>query len=117
MPGICKSFCATMDSAASSSCAVVAVAEVTARFMKSESAGLVLRQVGLLGRFAGNCPRWLDSCLHIPSRGVHVAIQSFHHDVLPSWLVEVICVMPAMRPNIRSTSTCFSPSASMPMAM
>ena len=23
--------------------------------------------------------------------------------VLPSWLVEVICVMPAMRPNMRSS--------------
>ena len=54
----------------------MAVSEVTARFMKSESAGFVLRQFGFVGRFAGNWPRYhVNGCLYIPCGRIGTAVE------------------------------------------
>ena len=53
-PSICESFWARIVDAASYICPCVIVSDVSARIMIGASAGLTLRQLGLLGRFAGN---------------------------------------------------------------
>src|ERR1700680_4255135 len=70
------------------------------------SEGLILRYVGLLGRLDGNCPlaalmaactsRAAASMLRFKSNWIVI-------DVLPRKLDEVISVMPAIRPNCRSS--------------
>ena len=74
--------------------------------MMSDSAGLTLRQVGLVGRFAGNWPRaaLMAACTSRPAASTSRSRSNcMVMLVLPSWLSEVICVMPAMRPNMRSS--------------
>ena len=106
MPAICCIFCAKMDSATSYSCGWVAVADVSAKSKISDSAGFTLRQVGLVGRFAGSWPRaalmaaWTSRPAASMSRSRSNCMTML---VLPNWLTDVICVMPAMRPNMRSS--------------
>src|SRR6266699_3515989 len=74
--------------------------------MTGDSAGLTLRQFGLLGRLAGNCPRaaLMAACT---SRAAASILRPRSNcsviDVLPRKLVDVISVSPAMRPNWRSS--------------
>src|SRR4029077_12379240 len=105
MPGICWIFCARIESATSYSCGDVAVSEVSVRTMIGDSAGFTFRQFGFVGRFVGNCPRaaLIAACT---SRAAPSALRLKSNcktmDVPPSELDEVICVMPAIRPNMRS---------------
>src|SRR5438067_915327 len=69
------------------------------------SAGLLLRQKGRVGRFAGSCPKaaLMAACT---SRAA-ASMLRFRSNcrlmfVEPYWLVEVIWLTPAMRPNWRS---------------
>src|SRR5258708_6957389 len=83
----------------------VIVSEVRARIMIGESAGFCLRQFGRVGRLAGSCPvaalmaactsRAAASMLRLRSNCMVTLVD-------PSWLVEVIWLTPAMRPNWRS---------------
>src|SRR3984893_1966529 len=95
-----------MEEAASYRRAVSMVGDVSARNRIGASAGFTLRYVGLLGRLVGNCPRaaLIAACT---SRAA-ASIFRFRSNcstmlVEPSWLVEVICVTLAMRPNCRSS--------------
>src|SRR5215813_5768750 len=74
--------------------------------MIGASAGLTLRYQGLLGRFAGSCPRaaliaaWTSrpaASMLRPRSNWRVML------VEPSELVDVISVTPAIRPNCRSS--------------
>src|SRR5271166_5594410 len=77
-----------------------------ARIMIGASAGLILRYVGLLGRSAGRYPRaaLMAACT---SRAAASMLRSRSNCMVtpvdPSWLDEVIWLMPAMRPNCRSS--------------
>src|SRR3954454_23367741 len=70
------------------------------------SAGLILRYDGLLGRFAGRWPRaaLIEACT---SRAAASMLRFRSNckviDVEPSWLDDVISVMPAIRENWRSS--------------
>src|SRR5271156_4454703 len=70
-----------------------------------ESAGLILRQKGLRGRLAGSCPRaaLMDACTSRPAASM-LRLRSNWSVMLvePNVLVDVISLMPAMRPNCRS---------------
>src|SRR6266542_413724 len=82
------------------------MSEVNERIMMGASAGLTFRYRGLLGRLAGSWPRaaliaaWTSraaaSMLRFRSNWIVMLVE-------PSPLVEVISVMPAMRPNWRSS--------------
>src|ERR1700719_1850384 len=81
------------------------VSDHMARIMAADSDGLVLRYVGRLGKSVGNCPAaaLMAACT---SRAAALMSRSRSNCrailVEPSWLLEVISVMPAMRPNCRS---------------
>src|SRR5437773_2107567 len=74
--------------------------------MIGASAGLTLRYDGLFGKFAGNWPRaaLIAACT---SRAAALLSRSRSNcmviDVEPRVLVEVISVIPAIRPNCRSS--------------
>src|SRR5258707_11131745 len=74
--------------------------------MMGASAGLTLRQFGLLGRLAGSCPRaaLIAACTSRAAASM-LRLRSNCRVTLvePSELVEVISVTPAMRPNWRSS--------------
>src|ERR1700722_8813985 len=82
------------------------VSELSDKRMMGCSAGFTFFQPGLLGRLAGKLPRaaliaaWTSraaaSTLRFRSNCIVMLVE-------PSWLDEVICVMPAMRPNWRSS--------------
>ena len=72
----------------------------------ADSAGLILRQFGLVGRFAGNWPRaaLMAACTSRPAASTSRSRSNCRTIfVLPSWLVDVIWLTPAMRPNMRSS--------------
>src|SRR5579864_5774409 len=81
------------------------VSEVSERIRIGGSAGLTLRYHGLPGRSAGN---WLRAALMAAwtSRAAASMLRLRSNcrtmPVAPSWLTEVIWLMPAMRPNWRS---------------
>src|SRR5260370_36528174 len=82
------------------------IGEVSARSRIGASAGLTFRYVGLFGRLAGN---WLRAALiaACTSRAA-ASISRLSANcrvtlVEPRKLVEVISVIPAMRPNCRSS--------------
>jgi hypothetical protein len=86
--------------------AVDAVSDVSASFISDDSAGLNLRAVGLLGMFAGSCPRaaliaaWTSRAA---ASTLRPRLNCSVIDVIPSELADVISVTPAMRPNCRSS--------------
>src|SRR5690348_734569 len=105
MPGTWESFCARTESATSYMRGLDMVSDVSDRIMIGASAGLTLRQFGRVGRFAGNCPSaaLIDACT---SRAAASMLRERSNCrvmlVEPNWLVEVIWLTPAMRPNCRS---------------
>src|SRR5712691_5775695 len=80
--------------------------EVKARIMMGASAGLTFRYEGLLGRFAGSWPRaaLIAACT---SRAAASMLRFRSNWIVmfvePRPDVEVISVIPAMRPNWRSS--------------
>src|SRR5438270_2935119 len=82
------------------------LSEVSARIRIGASAGFTLRYPGLLGRFAGS---WLRAALIAAwtSRAAAsmLRFKSNCNEILvdPSWLLDVIWVIPAIRPNWRSS--------------
>src|SRR5438270_8915063 len=82
------------------------LSDVRARMRMGASAGLTFRYHGLLGRLAGN---WLRAALIAActsrAAALMLRVRSNCNEMLvePSWLVEVIWVMPAIRPNWRSS--------------
>src|SRR4051812_31550544 len=95
-----------MESAASYTRGRGMVSDVSARIRMGASAGFTLRYRGLLGRFAGN---WLRAALMAACTSRAAAstlrLRSNCNEmfVLPSELDDVIWLMPAMRPNCRSS--------------
>src|SRR5277367_5511612 len=81
------------------------MSDVMDRIMIGASAGFTLRQLGLLGRFAGNCPAaaLIAACTSRPAASMF-RLRSYCsvRDVDPSELEDVISVTPAIRPNCRS---------------
>src|SRR5215470_6369416 len=81
------------------------VSDVSERIRIGASAGFTLRYVGLFGRLAGN---WLRAALMAActSRAAPsmLRLRSNWRTMLvdPNWLVDVIWLMPAIRPNWRS---------------
>src|SRR5271169_4724178 len=82
------------------------VVEVSPSWIIGVSAGFTLRQYGFLGRFAGSCPRaaLIAACT---SRAA-ASILRFKSNckvilVVPRLLDEVISLIPAIRPNCRSS--------------
>src|SRR6266481_5895298 len=82
------------------------VSEETAKSKMSVSEGFILRYHGRLGRPAGNCPA---AALTAACTSLAAALMSRSKSncsvipVFPNWLDDVICVMPATRPNCRSS--------------
>src|SRR5437016_9119152 len=95
-----------MESAASYSCALVAVSDVNAIETTSIPAGFTLRQLGFVGRFAGNCPRaaLIAACT---SRAAESTLRSRSNCIVildpPVLLNDVISVIPAIRPKLLSS--------------
>ena len=85
---------------------LVTVSEVSDRIMIGASAGFTLRQFGRVGRLAGSCPSaaLMAACT---SRAAASILRERSNCIVmlvePSWLVEVIWLTPAMRPNWRSS--------------
>jgi hypothetical protein len=80
--------------------------EVSARIMMGASAGLTLRYVGFVGRVAGRSLRaaLMAACTSRAAASMFRLRSNWSTMVvLPSRLVDVISVMPAMRPNERSS--------------
>src|SRR5438309_11944719 len=74
--------------------------------MTGDSAGLTLRQFGLLGRLAGNCPRaaLMAACTSRPAASMLRFKSNCRTMLVDPWpLEEVIWVTPAIRPNWRSS--------------
>src|SRR2546422_3740194 len=82
------------------------VSDVSDRMIAGASAGLALRYDGLLGRFAGSCPRaaLMAACTSRAAASMSRERSNCSTtDVLPVPLEDVISVRPAMRPNWRSS--------------
>ena len=80
--------------------------EVSASSMIGESAGFTFRYEGLFGRFAGRSPRaaLMAACTSRPAASMLRPRSNCRVMLVdPSELAEVISVMPAMRPNCRSS--------------
>src|SRR5215470_3034828 len=98
--------CARIDDAKSYISAVVAVSDVSASFISDDSDGLNFLQVGLLGRFAGSCPRaaLIAACT---SRAAASMFRSRSNCIViwvfPVLLCDVISVIPAILPKLRSS--------------
>src|SRR5215472_2076943 len=95
-----------MESATSYMRGLEMISDVSERIMMGASAGFTLRQLGRVGRLAGNCP-----CAALIAACTSRAAASISRErsncsvmlVEPSWLVEVIWLTPAIRPNWRSS--------------
>src|SRR6266849_4519560 len=74
--------------------------------MMGESAGFTFRYLGVVGRFAGSWPRaaLMAACTSRAAASIF-RLRSNCSVMLvdPSWLLEVIWVTPAIRPNWRSS--------------
>src|SRR5919109_3113093 len=82
------------------------VSDVSDRMIAGASAGLTLRYVGLLGRFAGSCARaaLIAACTSRAAASMSRERSNCSVTlVLPRPLEEVISVTPAIRPNWRSS--------------
>ena len=105
-PCTCDSFCPRIESETSYNLLRGSTSERTARIITGESAGLIFRQNGRLGRFAGNWP-WaalMAACTSRPAASMsRFKSNCSVIDVEPAILVEVISVTPAIRPNWRSS--------------
>src|SRR5215472_16521112 len=95
-----------MESATSYICGCVLISDVRATIRMGASAGLLLRQLGRVGRLAGNCPRdALMAAWTSRAAASMLRLRSNWRTMLvdPNWLLEVIWLTPAMRPNCRSS--------------
>src|SRR5215472_3622445 len=102
MPGTCDSFCARMESATSYIRGNGTVSDVSDTIMMGASAGFCLRQLGRVGRLAGNCPReaLMAACTSRAAASMLRLRTNCRVTLLdPNWLVEEIWFTPAMRPN------------------
>src|SRR5438128_5109039 len=106
MPSTCESFCARIESAASYMRPTGMTSEISVRIRMGASAGFTLRYVGLFGSVDGS---WLRAALMAACTSRAAAsmfrLRSNCRTIrqLPSRLVDVISVTPAMRPNWRSS--------------
>src|SRR5260370_34085572 len=105
-PGTCAIFCARILSEASYNCGTLSVSEVSPRIRIGDSDGLILRYVGLYGRFDGN---WLRAALMAACTSRAAPLTSrFRSNCMvilqpPVDDDEVIWLMPAILLNCRSS--------------
>src|SRR5271170_2503350 len=105
-PGTCEILCCKMVEAASYIWPGVMVVEIRPSWIIGASAGLTLRQNGFLGRFVGSCPR--AALMAAWTSRAAASILRFRSNwrvmfVVPRLLDEVISLIPAIRPNWRSS--------------
>src|SRR5579859_6051615 len=105
MPDTWEIFCARIESATSYIRGNGMVSDVRARIIMGASAGFCLRHEGRVGRPAGSCPRaaLIEACTSRAAASM-LRLRSNWRVMLvdPSWLLEVIWLTPAIRPNWRS---------------